>query len=173
MPNFNNQHENILRAIEFATLKHCMHSISPEKAFRKHTGEPYIVHPIRVAKLVAHLGEPFMSVAILHDVREDTHTTFEELEKAFGSVIAQCVEELTDVPHSMGNRKTRKDLNNKKLQSPVAKTVKCADIIDNYPSIKQYDPKFAAVFASEKNEMLPYLDGADVKLLEQMKDIVK
>ena len=55
---------------------------------RRKTGEPYIFHPINVAKIVAHqigLDATSIASALLHDVVEDTNYKFEELEKLFGA----------------------------------------------------------------------------------------
>lgn len=151
-----------LKAVEFATLKH-------DKQERKYTREPYIIHPIRVAKMVAYLGEPFISVALLHDTIEDTATTFEELEKEFGSVIALTVLELTDPPKSAGNRAKRKEIARKQLTSFVAKTVKCADIIDNLDSIARHDPKFAKTFLEELDLLIPILsENSDDAILSKL-----
>ena len=64
--------------------------------FRK-SGEPYIIHPIHVAYIVAELGLDTQTIcaALLHDVVEDTETTYEDIKKEFGSEIAQIVEGVT------------------------------------------------------------------------------
>ncbi len=61
------------------------------------SGEPYIVHPISVADILVQLGMDTDSVvsALLHDVVEDTPVTSEDIEKNFGSTIAQIIEGLT------------------------------------------------------------------------------
>jgi (p)ppGpp synthase/HD superfamily hydrolase len=70
------------------------------KQVRKYTGEPYIVHPAEVAKIVA--GVPgstpdMVAAAWLHDVVEDTGCTFTDIHMAFGIDIATLVGWLTDV----------------------------------------------------------------------------
>ena len=67
---------------------------------RRKTGEPYIFHPINVAKIVAHqigLDATSIASALLHDVVEDTDYKFEELEKLFGTGVAKIVEGLTKI----------------------------------------------------------------------------
>jgi len=67
---------------------------------RRKTGEPYIYHPIAVAKIVANeigLGANSISAALLHDVVEDTDYTFADLEQIFGKTITKIVNGLTKI----------------------------------------------------------------------------
>ena len=67
---------------------------------RRKTGEPYIHHPINVAKIVAHeigLDATSIASALLHDVLEDTDFKPLELEKLFGKGVAKIVEGLTKI----------------------------------------------------------------------------
>ncbi|MGG8497463.1 RelA/SpoT family protein [Tenacibaculum sp. TC6] len=67
---------------------------------RRKTGEPYIFHPIAVAKIVAYeigLGATSIAAALLHDVVEDTHYTVEDIERLFGENIARIVSGLTKI----------------------------------------------------------------------------
>ncbi|MDR0408547.1 MAG: RelA/SpoT family protein [Campylobacteraceae bacterium] len=88
---FADNNKNILKAIELAVKQH-------EGQFRK-SGEPYVVHPILVASIVAHYGgdEIMVIAALLHDVVEDTQTTVEEVEELFGKDVAKIVEGLTKI----------------------------------------------------------------------------
>ena len=64
---------------------------------RRRSGEPYIIHPIAVAKILAEMGMDAESVcaALLHDVVEDTETTSEEIRSMFGESIEQLVDGVT------------------------------------------------------------------------------
>ncbi|WKK64849.1 RelA/SpoT family protein [Lutimonas zeaxanthinifaciens] len=67
---------------------------------RRKTGEPYIFHPIAVAKIVANeigLGAYSIASALLHDVVEDTDYTFADIEQLFGETIAKIVNGLTKI----------------------------------------------------------------------------
>ncbi|MDO6744555.1 RelA/SpoT family protein [Tenacibaculum soleae] len=67
---------------------------------RRKTGEPYIYHPIAVAKIVAYeigLGATSIAAALLHDVVEDTHYTIDDMERLFGENIARIVSGLTKI----------------------------------------------------------------------------
>jgi len=67
---------------------------------RRKTGEPYIYHPIAVAKIVAlqiGLGAVSIAAALLHDVVEDTDYTVEDMERLFGEKIAKIVNGLTKI----------------------------------------------------------------------------
>ena len=67
---------------------------------RRKSGEPYIYHPIAVAKIVAYeigLGATSIAAALLHDVVEDTYYTIEDMERLFGQNIARIVSGLTKI----------------------------------------------------------------------------
>ena len=70
------------------------------KEQRRKSGEPYIFHPIAVAKIVAYdigLDAVSIAAALLHDVVEDTPITIEEIARDFGDVIAKIVKGLTKI----------------------------------------------------------------------------
>jgi len=72
------------------------------KEQRRKTGEPYIFHPIAVAKIVANdigLGATSIAAALLHDVVEDTEYTINDMEQLFGETIARIVSGLTKISH--------------------------------------------------------------------------
>ena len=67
---------------------------------RRKSGEPYVLHPISVAKIVAQeigLDATSIAAALLHDVVEDTEYSFEDIERLFGSGVARIVEGLTKI----------------------------------------------------------------------------
>ncbi|MEN8835512.1 MAG: HD domain-containing protein, partial [Polaribacter sp.] len=67
---------------------------------RRKTGEPYIFHPIAVAKIVAMeigLGATSIAAALLHDVVEDTDYTLNDMEQLFGETITRIVNGLTKI----------------------------------------------------------------------------
>jgi len=67
---------------------------------RRKSGEPYIIHPIAVAKIVNQeigLGAKSIAVSLLHDVVEDTEYTLEDVERDFGQKIASLIDGLTKI----------------------------------------------------------------------------
>lgn len=62
-------------------------------------GEPYILHPVAVAEILAeyHRDADIVIAGLLHDIIEDTDYTFEDLEKRFGSTVASLVSGVTKV----------------------------------------------------------------------------
>lgn len=79
----------IQRAYNYAVEKH-----GDQK---RKSGEPYIIHPTNVAYTIAELGldEKTICAALLHDVVEDTVATYEDIEKEFGTEIAEMVDGVT------------------------------------------------------------------------------
>lgn len=74
------------------------------KGARRRSGEPYIIHPIAVARIVCAeigLGSTSICAALLHDVVEDTEYTVDDLKGLFGSKIAQIVDGLTKLSSGM------------------------------------------------------------------------
>lgn len=81
---------NIRAAYELAVEAHAQQ--------RRKSGEPYILHPIAVAKICAaeiRLGPTAIVCALLHDVVEDTEVTLEDIRKQFGHRICKIVDGLT------------------------------------------------------------------------------
>ena len=143
---------------------------------RKYTGEPYIVHPVAVAKLVMSVPHtPVMvAVALLHDTVEGTQITLEQIRDVFGEEVASGVDWLTDVSRKEdGNRETRKALDRQHLAKAPAEfqTVKLADLIDNTESITRYDLDFARIYLREKAALLEVLRQGDATLWARAKEI--
>ena len=70
------------------------------KGSRRRSGEPYIIHPIEVAKIVVNgigLGYKSVSAALLHDVVEDTDYTVKDIQRLFGDKISELVDGLTKI----------------------------------------------------------------------------
>ena len=75
-------------------------SVDAHSNQRRKTGEPYIFHPISVAKIVANeigLGATSIAAALLHDVVEDTKYTVDDIEQLFGETVARIVSGLTKI----------------------------------------------------------------------------
>jgi len=131
---------------------------------RKYTFEPYIVHPVEVARLTLRYDPRIESLmaALCHDVLEDTPVTYDELVREFGDEVAHLVGELTDVATKAdGNRAARNAIECARLAraSSQAKTIKLMDIASNVRSVVTHDPKFARVYLPEKAEQLKALEG--------------
>ena len=88
----------VQKAFDFANEAH--------KGVRRRSGEPYILHPIAVAKIVVSnigLGCKSIMAALLHDVVEDTHYTVDDLKSLFGEKVATLVEGLTKIKTVLDN----------------------------------------------------------------------
>jgi len=95
-------------AVEFLnSLIHPTYAIEAALTFAKEahqnqlrkSGEPYIVHPVLVAAIVASItgDEAMVIAALLHDVVEDTHITIDEISHVYGQDVAHLVEGLTKI----------------------------------------------------------------------------
>jgi guanosine-3',5'-bis(diphosphate) 3'-pyrophosphohydrolase len=137
--------------------------------FRKYTGNPYADHLAEVAGIAATVAgthpevdsQHILAVCWLHDCVEDQGVQIYDLEIRFGPTVAKGIFALSDI--EMGNRTERKRLSRVRLGTAPGwvQTVKCADIISNAGSIKQYDPKFAAVFFGEARALLAVMTKAN------------
>ena len=93
------EYEDVVRAFEFANEAH--------KGVRRRSGEPYILHPIAVAKIVVEeigLGYKSIVTALLHDIVEDTEYTVEDLSRLFGPKVASLVDGLTKIKSAMDTK---------------------------------------------------------------------
>ena len=98
------QYQLVLKAFEFANEAH--------KGVRRRSGEPYILHPIAVAKIVVDeigLGCKSICAALLHDVVEDTEFTVEDFQRLFGDKIASLVDGLTKIKTALDNDNKNKN----------------------------------------------------------------
>ena len=90
--------ETVRKAFEFANQAH--------KNVRRRSGEPYMLHPIAVARIVVTeigLGCKSICAALLHDVVEDTSYTVEDIRNLFGDKIATLVDGLTKIKTVLDN----------------------------------------------------------------------
>ena len=90
--------EVVQKAFDFANEAH--------KGVRRRSGEPYILHPIAVAKIVVSnigLGYKSIAAALLHDVVEDTNYTVDDLRSLFGDKVATLVDGLTKIKTVLDN----------------------------------------------------------------------
>lgn len=90
--------DTVRKAFEFANEAH--------KNVRRRSGEPYIIHPIEVAKIVVSdigLGYKSIVAALLHDVVEDTEYTVDDIRNLFGDKVASLVDGLTKIKTVLDN----------------------------------------------------------------------
>lgn len=76
-------------------------ALEAHKDMRRKSGEPYIYHPIAVARICAEemgLGATAVVCALLHDTVEDTHITLEDVEDLFGPRVRLIIDGLTKIP---------------------------------------------------------------------------
>jgi (p)ppGpp synthase/HD superfamily hydrolase len=129
---------SLLQALHFAADKHRDQRRKDEEA------SPYINHPIEVAELLARVGGVTdlvtLQAAILHDTIEDTNTTPEELEAAFGADVRRVVEEVTDDTQLPKADRKRLQIEHAPHLSERAKLVKLGDKIANVRSVTQTPP---------------------------------
>ncbi len=157
----------------FATAAH-----SAVGQLRKYTFEPYIVHPVEVAKIVKstnYCTEEMIAAALLHDVLEDTNVSEEVLRFEFGNTVTDMVVWLTNVSQPKdGNRSVRKELDRQNLAKAPGEvhTIKLADLLSNTPSIIKYDNKFAKIYIPEKEALLEVLTKGDPYLLHSAKQMI-
>lgn len=149
-----------------------------EGQVRKYTGEPYFSHCEGVANLLRAFRLPPEAIAAgyLHDTLEDTAVRIPDLIAAVGPVVTKLVMEVTDVSRpGDGNRKVRKELDRQHIAngSPLGKSVKLADLINNTESIVKYDPDFARVYLREKEELLKVLRAGNTPLYRYAQDVLR
>ena len=144
-------------AADFATYAHL-------GLCRRYTGEPYITHPVAVARAVrgVYPATEAICAALLHDTVEDNAAVqiadIADPRLGLGSRIANLVSDLTDVSRTPedGNRAARKTLDRAHTATadPVAKLVKLADLEHNTASIVEHGHKFAHVYLGEKRLLM-------------------
>ncbi len=132
-------------------------ALDAHKDQRRKTGEPYIYHPIAVAKIVAEeigLGATSIACALLHDVIEDSEYTYEDLKKMFGEKIANIVNGLTKISIMNHQNISIQSENYRKLLLTLSEDfrvilIKIADRLHNMRTLESMVPDKQKKIASE------------------------
>lgn len=109
--------ELVVKAFELANQAH--------RNVRRRSGEPYIIHPLNVAKIVISeigLGYKSICAALLHDVVEDTDYTVEDIKELFEDKVASLVDGLTKIKTVLDNEE-RKGASTESLQAENFKRI--------------------------------------------------
>ncbi|MDX1453028.1 MAG: HD domain-containing protein, partial [Oleiphilaceae bacterium] len=141
--------ELVKRAYEVAKQAH-------EGQYRR-SGDPYIVHPLAVANILAslHMDHETLMAALLHDVIEDTPTTKEELATEFGAAVAELVDGVSKLTQIEFKSKAEAQARNfQKMTLAMAKDirvilVKLADRLHNMRTLGPLNPEKRRRIATE------------------------
>ena len=156
----------ILQAAEYARIQH-------NYQLRKYTNAPFITHPARVAGMVSWIPmdlddeedrENLVCIAWLHDTIEDCNVEWTDIWSKFGTVIADGVQSLTNVPKDgKMSRQQRVNKNIEKLsrERPAIKCIKMCDRIDNLLEMRGSDPEFHKLYKQEGLQLAEALEDAN------------
>ena len=147
----------------------------------RQSGEPYIIHPLNVAYIVAemHADRNTVCAALLHDTLEDTHATKEEIAELFNSDIANLVDGVTKISKMNFSSKIEQNLaNTRKIITSITDDVriiiiKLADRLHNMRTLE-----YKSVFKQKENSLetleifvpLAYYIGA-YRIKSELEDI--
>lgn len=123
----------------------------------RRSGDPYIIHPLGVAAILAelHLDLPSIATALLHDTVEDTQVTLEDIEKNFGPVVKKLVDGVTKISlMKFRNTHEKQGENIRKMIVAMGKDVrvvlvKLADRLHNMRTLNHMPPDKQARIANE------------------------
>src|SRR5690606_34110808 len=132
-------------------------AVEAHKDQRRKTGEPYIFHPIEVAKIVADeigLGATSIAAALMHDVVEDTDYTLDDIREIFGEKIARIIDGLTKISVLNKQDVSIQSENYKKLLLTLSEDVrviliKIADRLHNMRTLESMQEDKQLKIASE------------------------
>ena len=131
--------KDLLQAVNFAADKH------RDQRRKGVESSPYINHPIQVAELIVRVGDvddlAVLIAAVLHDTVEDTETTFDEIEKAFGLEVRDLVAEVTDDKSLPKAERKKRQVEHTAQISGRAKLVKIADKTCNVRDVTHSPPE--------------------------------
>ena len=139
----------IRRAYEFSRDVH--------RGQKRQSGDPYFVHPVGVACLIAELklDVPSVVTGLLHDTVEDTLTTLEQIHREFGEEIAALVDGVTKISQvNFTSREEKQAENFRKMVLAMARDirvilVKLADRTDNMRTLNHLSPERQREIAQE------------------------
>lgn len=138
--------ELIKRAYLFA-LKH-------HENQKRETGEPYIQHPLHVAKILVemNLDEETIAAGLLHDVLEDTHATIDNLKNEFGPIIASIVDGLTKI--SKFNAQTKEEFRAESIRKVILASTRDIRVIFVKLADKLHNMRTLDAFREEKRKRI-------------------
>ena len=151
--------QKIKEAFEFANEAH--------KGVKRRSGEPYILHPLAVAKIAVKeigLGTTSVISALLHDVVEDTDYTVEDIANLFGPKVASIVDGLTKISGVMGSDTSRQAESFRKMILTLADDVrviliKIADRLHNMRTLDALKPEKQIKIATQSLKIYAPLAG--------------
>ena len=128
------------KAVAYANEKH--------QYQKRKDGSPYIIHPLAVAEIVVEMGLDVDAVlaALLHDCIEDTDTSHEEIEKVFGTTVAELVEGVTKLTRANFSSTEQAQMENlRKMFMAMSKDIrvvliKIADRLHNMRTMQYQSP---------------------------------
>ncbi|AVW92263.1 bifunctional (p)ppGpp synthetase/guanosine-3',5'-bis(diphosphate) 3'-pyrophosphohydrolase [Celeribacter baekdonensis] len=137
-----------------------------EGQFRR-SGEPYFTHPVAVAAILTEqaLDDATIITALLHDTIEDTKSTYSEVERKFGTDVAELVDGVTKLTNlQLSSSETKQAENFRKLFMAMSKDlrvilVKLADRLHNMRTIKSMRPEKQLQKARETMDIYAPLAG--------------
>ena len=129
------------KAVEYANAKH--------QYQKRKDGSPYIIHPLAVAQVVAEIGLDMDAIlgALLHDCIEDTDASHEDIEKIFGTTVAELVEGVTKLTRADFSTKEQAQMENlRKMFMAMSKDIrvvliKIADRLHNMRTMQYQTPE--------------------------------
>ena len=119
-------------------------AVEAHKTMRRKSGEPYILHPLAVAKICVEeigLGVRSTICSLLHDTVEDTDISLEDVEREFGQEIARIVDGLTKISNVIDINGSQQAENFKKIlmtltDDPRVILIKLADRLHNMRTLE-------------------------------------
>lgn len=132
-------------------------SMQAHKDMRRKSGEPYIYHPLAVAQIAVEeigLGTTSIIAALLHDVVEDTHLEVRDIERDFGTKVAQIVDGLTKISGVFEHGSSQQAENFRKMILTLSEDVrvilvKLADRLHNMRTLESMPREKQLKIASE------------------------
>lgn len=132
-------------------------AVDAHKDMRRKSGEPYIYHPIAVARICAEemgLGATSVVCALLHDTVEDTHITLQDIEDLFGEKARTIIDGLTKIPEVFDENASIQAENFRKMILTISGDIrvvliKLADRLHNMRTLGSMRPDKQLKIASE------------------------
>src|SRR5947208_2311086 len=145
--------ELLRRAYVFSAFEH--------RGQVRHSGEPYLIHPLAVADFLADMKLDAVAAGLLHDVVEDTLTTIERIRELFGPEVAHVVEGVTKIsaiPLSTSTSEERQAENFRKMLLAMVDDirvilVKLADRLHNMRTLSHLPDERRIKIAQETRDI--------------------
>ncbi len=163
-----NDHKRYANAVMFAIEMH--------QGQTRNTGQPYIIHPLRVTESLRTLGgiedQDVLIAGLFHDLIEDTECDYGKIQDRFGPRVADLVSILSGDMRLPRKQRRRDILDRIKDADDDAKAIRLADRLDNLGDMEGFSESYKPGYTAGGRKILELCHGANQGLEQALETLI-